>query len=135
MSGSKRYGAYFDDAGNEYYCQIDESVLESTSLGFGLAVTAAIYNDPGKRLRVSGKYPIEMRYVLAERIDGDGRVIRRKFRVGAVSAPVWSGSPYDVTIDGEQWNVTTRAGETRHYAPAQDTGQIDGDVDDNITQV
>ena len=132
MSGSKRYFGYFDDASNEYYAQLDESVAESTSLGFSQAVTEAVYNDPGKRLRVSGKYPIEMRYVLAERVDADGRVIKRKFRVGAVSAPVWSGSPYDVAIDGETWNVTARIGESRYYAPAQDTGQIDGDVDDNI---
>lgn len=135
MAGSKRYFAYFDDAGNEYYCHLDESVAESTALGFGQAVTPAVYDDPGKRLRVSGTYPIEMRYVLAERIDTDGRVVKRKFRVGAVSAAIWSGSPYEVTVDGETWNVTARVGEKRFYAPAQDTGQIDGDVDDNITAV
>ena len=133
MPGSKRYFAYFDDAGGEYYAHLDESVAESTSLGFGQAVTPAVYADPGKRLRVSGTYPIEMRYVLAERLDLDGRVVKRKFRVGAVSAAIWSGSPYEVTIDGETWNVTARVGEKRFYAPAQDTGQIDGDVDDNIT--
>jgi len=133
MAGSKRYFAYFDDAGNEYYAHLDESVAESTALGFGVAVTPAVYNDPGKRLRVSGTYPIEMRYALAERLDADDRVVKRKFRVGAVSAPVWSGSPYGVTIDGEEWNITARVGEKRFYAPAQDTGLIDGDVDDNIT--
>jgi hypothetical protein len=58
MPGSKRYFAYFDDAGNEYYAHLDESVAESTALGFGVSVTAAVYNDPGKRLRVSGTYPM-----------------------------------------------------------------------------
>jgi hypothetical protein len=135
VSGSKRYFAYFDDGGDEHYAQLDESVAESTALGFGVSVTPAVYADPGRRLRVSGTYPIEMRYVLAERVDGDGRVVRRKFRVGATSASIWSGSPYGVTVDGETWNVTTRVGEKRFYAPAQDTGLIDGDVDDNITAV
>jgi len=135
MGGSKRYFPYFDDSGTEYYAHLDESVAESVALGFGVSVTAAVYNDPGKRLRVSGTYPIEMRYVLAERLDADNRVVKRKFRVGAVSAPVWSGSPYGVTIDGATWNITARVGEKRFYAPAQDTGLIDGDVDNNITAV
>lgn len=133
MAGSKRYFAYFDDAGNEYYVHLDESVAESVALGFGLSVTPAVYADLSKRLRVSGKFPIELRHVLAERVDADGRVVRRKFTVGAVSAAVWSGSPHGVIVDGESWNITARIGESRYYAPAQDTGRIDGDVDNNTT--
>lgn len=133
MPGSRRYFAYFDDAGTEYYMQLDESVAESISLGFGVSITQAVAVDPGKRISPSRTFPIEPRYVLAQRTDTDGRTVKRKFYVGATSAPAWSGSPLDVTIDGEDWSITARVGEIRHYIPAQDTGLIDGDVDDNIT--
>lgn len=135
MPGSKRYFAYFDDASTEYVVQLDESVAESTSLGFGQSVTAAVFSDLGRRLRVTGKIPIQPRYVLASRIDADGREIKRKFYVGAVSAPVWSGTTENVEIDGEDWSITARVGEARFYPPASDTGQIDGDVDSNVTAV
>ena len=133
MAGSKRYLAYFTDDSTEMYAQLDESVAESTALGFGVSITPAVAADPCKRLLPSTKFPIEMRYVLAERVDGDGRTVKRKFYVGSTSAAAWGGSPYGVTIDGETWDITARVGEVRHYIPASDTGLIDGDVDNNIT--
>lgn len=133
MAGSKRYLAYFTDDGTEMYAQLDESAKESVALGFGVSITPAVAADPCRRLLPSTTFPIEMRYVLAERQDVDDRTIRRKFYVGATSAPAWSGSPYGVSIDGETWDITARVGEVRHYIPAKDTGLIDGDVDDNIT--
>lgn len=135
MTGSRRYFAYFDDASNEFAIQLDESVAESVSLGFGLSITPAIAANPVNRVKPSEKFPLSPRYILAERTDADGRVVKRKFYVGAVSAAVWSGSPYDVSVDGETWNITARIGEQRFYVPAKDTGLIDGDVDDNITSV
>lgn len=133
MTGSRRYFGYFNDDAVEYYIQLDESVAESTSLGFSQAVTRSVAQDLGRRISPSKTYPLEPRYVLAQRVDGDGRVVKRKFYVGATSAAAWGGSPYEVTIDGETWDITARVGEKRYYIPATDTGQIDGDVDDNIT--
>lgn len=135
MAGSRRYVAYFTDDGTEMYMGLDESIAESTALGFGVSITPAVAQDPCKRLSPTRKFPVEPRYVLAERNDADGRTVKRRFYVGATTAAVWGGSPYDVSIDGETWAVTARVGEVRHYIPAKDTGLIDGDVDDNITAV
>lgn len=133
MPGSRRPVAYFTDDGTEMYMVLDESIAESLSLGFGVSITAAVAADPCRRLSPSNKFPIEPRFVSASRVDGDGRVIKRDFYVGATSAPIWTGSPYGVTVDGETWDISARTGEVRHYIPAQDTGLIDGDVDNNIT--
>ncbi len=133
MSGSRRYFAYFADNGDEYAVQLDESVGESVSLGFGQSVTQALASNPAARIFPSRKYPLEPRYVLAERQDADNRSVKRKFYVGAVTAPAWSGSPYGITIDGQSWNVTARCGECRFYIPAEDTGRIDTDVESNLT--
>lgn len=133
MSGSRRYFAYFDDAGNEWSIQQDESVAESLALGFGQSITAAVAANLQSRLKPSTKIPIQPRYVLAQRTDADGRVVKRRFNVGATSAPIWTGTAATYTVDGEAFAVTARIGEQRFYIPAEDTGLIDGDVDDNIT--
>ncbi len=133
MSGSRRYFAYFSDNSDEYAIQLDESVAESTSLGFGQSITQALASNPASRIFPSRKYPLEPRYVLAQRTDGDGRTVRRKFYVGALTAPAWSGAPYGVVVDGQEWDITARVGESRYYVPAEDTGLIDGDVDSNTT--
>ncbi len=133
MTGSRRYFAYFSDNSDEYAIQLDESVAESVSLGFGQSITQALASSPTSRIFPSRKFPIEPRYVLAQRTDGDGRVVKRKCYVGALTAPAWSGSPFGVDIDGATWDITARIGEARYYVPAEDSGQIDGDVDSNIT--
>lgn len=132
MAGSRRWFAYFDDGGTEYAIELDESVAESISLSFGQSITPAVAADLGRQIRPTTKRPIEPRYVLASRQDADDRTVKRKFYVGATSAPVFGGSPYGVLIDGQTWNITARVGEKRYYVPAKDTGLIDGDVDDNI---
>lgn len=133
MSGSRRWFAYFTDDGTEFALQLDESVAESVSLGFGQSITGAVAADPGRRINPSRKGAVQPRYVLASRIDTDGREVRRKFYVGALSGAAWGGSPYGVTIDGDDWDITFRSGEKRSFIPASDTGIIDGDVDSNIT--
>lgn len=132
MPGSKKYFAYFTDDGMEFFIQQDESAAESLALGFGQSITPAVAADPCKRLVPQNKFPLEPRYVLVNRVDADGRAVRRKYIVGAESATAWLGTPYGIVIDGETWDVTARVGEIRHYIPSSDTGQIDGDVDDNI---
>lgn len=129
MPGSKRFVAYFTDDAAEKYANLDESVAESTDLGFGVSVTPAVYADPCNWLRAGATFPLEMRYIRAERVDADGRVIRRQFFVGATSAPCWGANINTCTVDGETWAITAKVGEVRHYPPATDTGQIDGDVD------
>jgi hypothetical protein len=132
MPGSRRYFGYFDDGGTEFYIQLDEGAGESLALGFAQAVTNAVAVDPCKRILPTNKFPIEPRYILAEREDADGRTVKRRFYVGATTAPAWNGTPFGLTIDGETWNITARAGEVRHYIPFSDTGLIDGDVEDNV---
>lgn len=132
MPGSRKYFGYFTDDGTEMYMSLDESVAESVSLGFGQSVTNAVAVDPCRRLSPSRKFPVEPRYILAQRVDADGRTVKRRFLVGNTTAPVWGGSPFGVSIDGEDWDITARVGEIRHYIPAADTGLIDGDVDANV---
>jgi len=132
MVGSRRYFGYFTDDSTELAIQLDESAGESTSLGFSQAITNAVAQNPSLRIKPSETFPIEPRYLLAEREDADGRIVKRKFYVGATTAAAWGGTPYGITIDGETWNITARVGEVRHYIAAKDTGLIDGDVDDNV---
>ncbi len=133
MSGSRRYFAYFDDAAQERYVELDESNAESTDLGFGQSVTASVFNDSRNQIAVTSKRPLQMRYILAQRLDADERVVKRKFYVGAVSAPVWGATARTATISGQSWAITAKVGEKRFLPPPTDTGLIDGDVDSNIT--
>lgn len=133
MTGSKRYFAYFDDAAVERFVQLDESVAESTDLGFGQSVTASVFANYGNQIKPSTKRPIEMRYILAQRVDADERIVRRKFYVGAVSAPAWGATARTATIDGQTWSITAKVGEARYLPPQSDTNLIDGDVDANVT--
>lgn len=133
MVDSLRYFAYFDDAGTERYAHLDESNYESTDLGFGQSITAAVFNNYANRLKPSAKYPLSMRYVLAQRNDADGRTVKRKFYVGAVSAPAWGDNVRTASIGGQTWSITAKVGEARYYAPTTDTNIIDGDVDNNVT--
>ena len=135
MVASLRYFAYFDDAGSEKYAHLDESNCESTDLGFGQSITAAVFNNYSNRLKPSAKYPLSMRHILAQRIDADGRVVKRKFYVGAVSAPCWGDNIRTASISGQTWSITAKIGENRFYAPTTDTAIIDGDVDNNTTAV
>jgi len=133
MPGSKRYFAYFDDAAVERFVQLDESNAESTDLGFGQSVTASVFANYGNQIKPSSQRPIEMRYILAQRVDADDRIVRRKFYVGSTTAPVWGATARTATIDGELWSITAKVGEKRYLPPQTDTNLIDGDVDSNVT--
>lgn len=131
--GSIRQFAYFSDDGAEWYASLDESTYESTDLGFGQSVTAAVYANPQARLKVSSKRPIEPRYVLAQKAFAVSDTLKHKFFVGSTSAPVWGAGVNTMTVAGETWSVTAKIGEKRYLPPALDTANRDGDIDDNVT--
>lgn len=132
MTGSRRYFGYVTDDGITLAIDQDESNAESAVLGF-VAIPAAIAGRPELRMRSSAKFPIEPRYIRAERTDADGKTQRRKFQVGSTGpATAWANGTVAVNISGQAWTITAKVGEVRHYIPAKDTGLIDGDVDANI---
>lgn len=131
MTGSRRYFGYVDDAGREYAVQLDESVYEQGILGFNQTVLPATLSE-GRVLRVSGKKPIEMRYVIGVRINADNETVKRKFWVGSSTTAAWTGTGAGVTIvgdDDENYVITFYSGEKRTIIPTTDTAITDGDVD------
>lgn len=135
MPGSRRYFGYFDDAARELYVELDESNGESTDLGFAQSITATVFNDYRNHIAATSKRPIQMRYILAQRLDADDRVVKRKFFVGATSAAVWGATANTASISGQTWNITAKVGEVRILPPARDTGLIDGDVETHATPI
>lgn len=125
-TGSRRYFMYTSDNGSEYAVELDESIYEVTALGF-----AAL---PGQRdvLGVNSTRPLRMRYVNCSRVNSNQQTERASFFVGSSAAFVALQNTGSVTVDGDQWNISSVRGEQRKLVPATDTGLLDGDVDDNI---
>jgi len=132
MSGSRRFFGYTDDGGEDRFIQLDESNGESADLGLAQAIANDVYSNYANRISPSRKFPLEPRYILAERADSDGRIVRRRFIVGSVTAPAWGASARTVQVSGETYGITAKVGEVRHLAPSTDTGLIDGDVEDQV---
>jgi len=126
-TGSRRAFTYTDDNGDEWICKIDETTGESGSLGFGQQPSAAALTA-NRYLRMSGKFPIEPRYVLCVQQDGDTIGRRQKFYVGTNTSTAWGGAKI-LTVDGVTYEITAKVGEVRHYLPSTDTGLDDGDDD------
>ncbi len=132
MVGSKKYFGYTTDDNVVLAVEVDETNGESNALGF-TSVPASVAERPELRYRSASSFPLELRYILAERTDADGRTIKRKFRVGSTgTGTVWAPQVATATIGGQQWYITAKVGEVRHYIPFADTGLIDGDVDGNV---
>lgn len=132
MVGSKRYFGYTTDDNVVLAVEIDESNGESGALGFS-SVPAAVAERPELRVKSSSSFPLELRYILAQRTDSDGRTIRRRFYVGSTdAATIWGPQKATAQISGNQWFVTAKVGEKRHYIPFADTGLIDTDVESNV---
>lgn len=132
MAGSRRYFGYETDDDVVLAIDQDESNAESAALGFG-SVPGAVAERPELRIKSTQTFPIEPRYILAERTDADGRTIKRKFQVGSTGAgTVWAPQVVVATISGQTWTITAKVGEVRHYIAFADTGLIDGDVDNNV---
>ncbi|MDA3835966.1 MAG: hypothetical protein PF495_21565, partial [Spirochaetales bacterium] len=66
MVGSKRYFGYTTDDNVVLAVEVDESNGESGALGFS-SVPATVAERPELRYKSSSSYPLELRYVLAER--------------------------------------------------------------------
>lgn len=137
-TGSRRYFSYTADDGSTYGMNIDESTYETAALGFGvLDVTAPTYSG---LLAVSSTRPLSPRYFNMVGTDADGRQVRRVVLVGSASSQAWQ-NPQTFTLNlltvsgnaatATVFTVSSAIGERRVFIPAQDTGLIDGDVDDN----
>ncbi len=132
MAGSRRFFGYTTDDGVVLAVDLDETNGETVALGFD-PVPAATAERPELRIKATSTFPIELRYILAERIDADDRTVKRKFFVGStVAGTVWAPQVVNVTIAGQLWSITAKVGEVRHYIAFRDTGLIDGDVDLNV---
>lgn len=132
MAGSRRFFGYTTDDGVVLAVDQDESNAESAALGFS-SVPGAVAERPELRYKSTSDFPIQLRYILAERTDADGRTVKRKFHVGSTgSGTVWQPQVVVATISGQTWTITAKVGEVRHYIAFADTGLIDGDVDNNV---
>ena len=132
MVGSIRAFEYTSDSTLKYAVRLDENYEEAD---FAFAPISSGPSGPvarGRILKASSKTPIRMRYVCASRVDADNVTITRRFWIGSATAPVFTGAQATLTRDGVTWNVTCKRGEQATFIPATDTGQIDGDVDDNF---
>ena len=133
MAGSRRHFGYSDDNGRVYVVNLDESTYENLFLSFEQTIDNNVYSDLGRRIKASSKTPIAMRYILCQRLDGDGRVVKRKVFVGSINSLVWGTGINSITLDGENYGITAKIGEQRAILPGTDTGLVDGDVENEIT--
>lgn len=133
MPGSRRNFAYTDDGGGKWVVNLDESTYENLLLGFDQDIAGNIYNDLARRLKVSSKTPIALRYMICKRVDGDGRTVVRKVYVGNNGGLAWGNAGTTITLDDGSYFITSKVGEVRTFLPGTDTGLIDGDVDNEIT--
>lgn len=120
-TGSRRVFTYLDDAANPWNVELDESNSESANLGFGTGVVGQNAKEVGSA------YPFTMRYVLAQRVDADGAVVRRQFYFGSFAAFTAAVTTGTVTVSGETYQVTKVQGEERKLLAVGDTGRLDGD--------
>lgn len=126
MVGSRRYFQYTSDAGVDYAVDLDESIYETAALGFGQIQAAGT-----PVLMASSETPLGMRRINLVRVDGT-ETLRKTVFVGTnaqLGALLAAGT---VTIDGNEWGISSTRGERVRRIPATDTEQLDGDVDDNI---
>lgn len=138
-TGSRRYFQYTADDGQTYGMELDESTYETADLGFAaLDVGAAEFAG---LLSASATRPLAPRYFNMVGTDADGRQVRRRVLVGDNEAAAWI-NPQNfsinlLTVVGQTatstvFTVSSAIGERRRLIPNQDTGLIDGDVDNNI---
>lgn len=125
QTGSRRYFMYTADNGSEYAVELDESIYETTALGF--------QQLPAQRdvIGQNSTRPLSMRKVNCVRVEGT-QTERATFFVGSAAAYVALQTSGSVTVDGDEWNISSFRGEQRKIVPATDTESLDGDVDDNL---
>lgn len=124
MSGSRRWFLYVADNDDEFAIELDESLGESTALGFS---GTAVGKTP---IYASGRRPLRPRYVNAFKVVDDVTV-RRRFVVGTVAAFSEIVDDGTVTVDGSLWQASSAKGEERKIVPGTDSAQVDGDLDSN----
>lgn len=139
-TGSKRYFEYTADDGQTYGMNLDESTYENPALAFGQALGTGDPEYAGL-LSASGTRPLAPRYFNMVGTNSEGETVRRRVFVGSNDTGAWV-NPQAFTINlltvvgntatSTPFVVSSAIGERRTFVPAQDTGQTDGDVDENI---
>lgn len=139
-TGSKRYFEYTADDGQTYGMNLDESTYENAALGFGQALAVGDPEYAGL-LSATGTRPLAPRYFNMVGTNTEGETVRRRVFVGDNEAAAWvNPQTFSLTLLTVVGNtatptvflVSSAIGERRQFVPAQDTGQTDGDVDENI---
>lgn len=139
-TGSKRYFEYTADDGQTYGMNLDESTYETPNLGFGQALAVGDPEYAGL-LSATGTRPLAPRYLNLVGTNASGETVRRRVFVGDNESQAWvNPQAFSITLLTVVGNtatptpfvVSSAIGERRTFVPAQDTGQTDGDVDENI---
>ena len=125
MAGSKRWFGYQSDNGTAFNVELDESVYESSDLGFVSA------NPANPVLQATASRPLAMRYVNVSRV-ANNSTLRGRYYIGTSAAYQAMVSGGTITVDGTVWNISSLRGEKAVITPATDTAQLDGDVDNNF---
>lgn len=124
-NGSKRWFGYTTDAGQDLGVQLDESIYESSNLGFPAVAAGAL------PVSATGKLPVQLRKVNCSRILND-ETLRASFYVGTRAAMDTAVGIGTITVDGVAWQIQSAQGEVAKIIPATDTAQLDGDIDNNF---
>lgn len=124
MTGSRRWFGYKSDDGTDYALELDESLAESTALGFTDVASGA------QPIYANGLRPIRCRYLNVFKVVDD-ITQRRRFIVGTLAAFNTLKGAGSVTVDGSLWSITSAKGENTKIVPATDSALLDGDLDSN----
>lgn len=119
--GSRKWMGYTANDGTVLGVKIDESNGEQ--LGF---VDVTDTNVGDMQPLPSG---FKMRYLNCVLVGGtNNETIRRKFNVGTLAAFNAAIAARKITIDGEDWGISSTRGEKSTIIFAYDTAQTDGDA-------
>lgn len=139
-TGSRKWFEYTADDGQRYGMELDESTYTVAGLGFGAQVDVDAPEYAGI-LSSSATRPLSPRYFNMKGTDSDGRTVTRRVLVGDNESSAWVNPQGFTTtlltvVNGTAtptvFRVSSAIGEQRQFIPNQDTGLIDGDIDNNL---